>query len=119
MIIPTHWLNMLFKEQRPIVNCGLYMPHRIDHVFHRENPIEIRMITDGPLIKGFVIALQALDFTFIADELPRMRMLTLVNNCTYRPGQIEIENPGGTRIISIQWPNPGDSRRIVIGPNHI
>jgi hypothetical protein len=113
--LPSAWLGILFGHQPMPVAWGLWMPGAVGHVFGGLQPNCITVIYEGGVLNGFIIILDHLGFVLVMNQPPVVKAGTLLEGCTYRPGEIVVNSRLRQDILRLFWERPGDERSITIG----
>jgi hypothetical protein len=117
--LPPPWLGILFGYQPMPPGWGLWMRAAVGHVSGGPRPNSISVIYDGGVLNGFIIILGHLGFVLVMNQPPNIKADTLLEDCTYRPAQIEIDSPLQKDILRIFWDRAGDERIVVIAQTPI
>lgn len=112
--LPPVWLAILFGYQPMPPGWGLWMRAGIGLVSSGARPESISVIYENGVLNGFIIILGHLGFVLVMNQPPDVKAGTLLEDCTYRPAQIEIEGALRKDNLRIFWERTGDERRIVI-----
>ncbi len=73
------------------------------------------VIYESGVLNGFIIVLDHLGFAMVMNNPPINTTGTLLEQCTYRPGEIVINSKLRQDILRVFWERPGDERGITIG----
>ncbi len=110
--LPRNWLGVLFEHEPMPGGWGLYMPGSVSHAFGSTHPNGALVIYENATLFGFILTLDYLSFILAMNNPPRERAGTLLENCTYRPDEIEINSRHRQDTLRLFWERPGDERRI-------
>ena len=112
--LPRNWLEVLFEHEPLPSGWGLYMPGSVSHAFRSTHPNGALVIYENGTLFGFILTLDSLSFILVMNHPPRERAGTLLENCTYRPGEIEMNSKHRQDTLRLFWERPGEERRITI-----
>jgi hypothetical protein len=115
VVLPPAWLGVLVGYEPMPPSWGVYMPGAVGHVFGGSQPNRMTVIYEGGVLNGFIIILDNLGFALVMNQPPAVKAGTLLEGCTYRPGEIEGNSRLRQDILRIFWERPGDERSITIG----
>ena len=113
--LPRTWLGILFDHQPMPPGGGIYMPGAVGHEFGGGQPNRMSVIYESGVLNGFIIVLDHLGFALVMNNPPINTTGTLLEHCTYRPGEIVINSKLRQDILRVFWERPGDERGITIG----
>jgi len=108
--LPRNWLGVLFEHEPMPAGWGLYM----SHAFGSTHPNGASVIYGNATLFGFILTLDYLSFILVMNHFPGERAGTLLENCTYRPGEIVINSKHRQDTLRLFWERPDDERRIAI-----
>ena len=112
--LPPVLLRILFGYEPMPPGWGMYLRSAVGITFTGEAPIRLLFIYDAGVLNGFILILHNLGFVLAANDPPSDRKGTLLETCTYRPGEIVLNNPAGQDILRIFWERPGEERSVTI-----
>ena len=112
--LPRAWLGILFRYLPMPTGWGIYLPSVVGHVFGGSQPNCIKVIYESGVLNGFIIILHNIGFVLVMNQPPASKAGTLLEGCTYRPGEIVINSRFRQDILRIFWERPGDERSITI-----
>lgn len=112
--VPIPWLRILFWHQPMPPGWGMYMPGEVGSDFSGIYPNQMRVIYAEGVLNGLIISLQSLSFVLVANHPPPDKKGTLLEPCTYRPGEIVLNSQAGQDILRIFWEKSGEERSITI-----
>ena len=101
--LPRTWLGILFDHQPMPPGGGIYMPGAVGHEFGGGQPNRMSVIYESGVLNGFIIVLDHLGFALVMNNPPINTTGTLLEHCTYRPGEIVINSKLRQDILRVFW----------------
>lgn len=115
LALNSRWLKILFERVDMPIGWGLYMRGDLGYETDFLSGFNIIFVNAECTLNGFIVVVNGLSFVLAVNDPPADRKDTLLEPCTYRPGEIIINTDTQQDILRIFWARDGDARSVTIG----